>query len=262
MLDFADNPSAGSGDYTSIVTRGLGKDAVDLSGVEYVEISYYYDGATDVELYVDVGQVDEDADGDGTYDTEDVNRNGIIDSDPNTGITEDIGYVFNEAGHPSTRVGGGPGLNKITRGDGVLTSEDLNGNGILDTADNVYPFPEAVPLLAAERTWQVKRLYLDHSALTQSQINVLKSVVSVRLTVRKNSGATGRVYIDGIRFVSPKWRDLRIGDDTASPDQMKVTSINNIEDKEYRLESFSLVMRDMYKAMYGVQNNQRSFKRT
>ncbi len=255
VLDFADNPSAGSGDYASIVTRGLGRDAIDLSGVEYVELSYYYVGSTDVELHLDVGQADEDADGDGMYDTEDVNRNGIIDNDPNTGITEDIGYVFNETGHPATRVGGGPGLNRITRGDGVLTSEDRNGNGMLDTADNVYPFPDPVPLLASERTWQVKRIYLDHSVLTQSQINILKSVVSVRLTVRKNSGAAGKVYIDGINFVSPKWRDLRAGDDTASPDQIKVTAINNIEDREYRLEAFSLVMRDVYKAMYGVQNN-------
>ena len=55
--------------------------------------------------------------------------------------------------------------------------------------------------------------------------------------------------------MSSKWREGSLGAAPASPDQLKVTAINNFDDSEYRWEAFSIVMRDVYKAMYGVKNN-------
>ncbi|MBP7735120.1 MAG: hypothetical protein KA369_04030 [Spirochaetes bacterium] len=257
VLDFEDNHLAGSGDYVSIVTRDFSKSAVDLSSMQYAEISYRYEGTTSVDLYLDIGKVNEDSGGDGGLQTEDLNLNGILDSDPVTGFTEDIGYLFQEAGHPETRIGGGAAYNRLTIGDGVLTSEDLNQNGTLDTLDNVYSFQgHSVPLVSGIDTWQVARLYVDPSAMTQSEINLLREVESVRLYVRKTPGDRGRLFIDSVKFVSSKWREARLGTALASPDQMKVSAINCFDDDEYRWEAFSLVMKSVYKAMYGVKSDQ------
>ncbi len=247
----------GAGTYVSVVTRDFSPSAVDLSGMQYAEISYRYEGTTDADLYLDLGKINEDSNGDGIMQTEDLNLNGLLDSNPATGFTEDIGYLFQEAGHPETRMGSGAAYNRITLGDGVLTSEDLNGNGILDTGENVYSFQgEYVTLSAANSNWQVARLYVDQSTLTQAETNLLREVESVRLYVRKAAGDTGRVYIDSINFVSSKWREARLDAALASPDQVKVSAINFFDDDEYRWEAFSIVMRDVYKAMYGVKNDQ------
>jgi hypothetical protein len=256
VLDFADNPITGTGDFVSIVTYNQWKDAVDLSGVEYVEISYLYEGSSDTELHLEAGQVNEDADGSGVIKTEDLNNNGIIDSDPISGFTEDIGYQFDEIGHPATRIGSGPGLSRATFGDGILNTSDLNHNGALDVGNNVFNFQnQFVTLSTGSSGWQTARIYIDHSTMTQSEINLLGSVTSVRLSVRKANNVTGRVYIDGIKFVSSKWRDKRLDGNLASPNNLKVTAINNIDDNEYRWEAFSIIEREIYKSMYGVKNN-------
>ncbi len=251
VLDFTSE-----GDYASIVTRTLPDGPIDLSGVQYVEFSYLYDGTQDVDLGIDVGKVNEDSDGDGTLDTEDVNYNGILDYDPRSGYTEDMGYAFNESGHPATRIGGGVGFRTRNRGDGVLNSEDLNGNGTLDTIENVFSFHgERVHLDSSRKGWQTARIYIDRTQVTPSDSNVLKDVEAVRLYVLKNNGDAGRVYIDGIKFVSSKWREARVDAGPASPDEMKVTSINSIDDREYGTQAFSIMMRDQYKSMYGVEND-------
>ena len=150
----------------------------------------------DADLYLDLGKINEDSNGDGVMlgASEDLNLNGQLDSDPTKGITEDIGYQFLETGHDATRIGGGAGYSRITAGDGVLTSEDLNGNGTLDALDNVYSFQGGhVTLSSGNTAWQVARLYVDPSTMTQSEINLLREVVVVRLYIRKTSSSTGRV---------------------------------------------------------------------
>lgn len=245
-----------AGNYVAVVTRDFSNSAVDLSGMQCVEISFRYDGSADADMYLELGKINEDSNGDGVMQTEDLNLNGILDTDPARGITEDIGYQFQEAGHPATRIGGGAGYNRLTVGDGVLTSEDLNGNGTLDTLENVYSFQgQRVLLQPSNGGWQVARLYVDRSTMTQSETNLLREVEAVRLYIRKNPGSTGRVYIDSIKFVSSKWREASLGAVPASPDHLKVSTINNFDDSEYRWEAFSIVMRDVYKAMYGVKNN-------
>lgn len=257
VFDFTDDPSAGPGDFVAAVTRSLAKNPVDLSGVQYMEVSYRYEhstGAAAPSLNIQVGTIDEDSDGDSTLDTEDVNANGVIDTDPRSGVSEDIGYTFNPAGQSNTRIGGGVGINRLSRGDGVLTSEDLNGNGVLDRVENAYSLAP-VSLSLSERNWKVARIFIDQTTMTQSQINIIKEVEAVRLFISKAGGATGRLYIDSIKFVSTKWRETRLDGNPASPDNLKVTAINNYEDNEYRWEAFSIVMKDAYKAMYGITNS-------
>jgi hypothetical protein len=244
-----------NGDFASIVTRRFSKEgAADLSAVQYVEVSYRYEGNGNADLFIDIGQVHEDSDGDGILDSEDLNFNGYLDSDPSTGFSEDIGYQFNEAGHPITRVGNGANISHLTRGDGVLTTEDLNGNNVLDQVENVFSFNgQSVQLDSANGNWITKRLYIDQSILTMGEKDLLRRVEAVRLTVRKANGVRSRVFIDGIKFVSSKWRDIRMDGSLASTDNVKVAMINSTDDNEYRLESFMFIMNDAYRALYGPQ---------
>jgi hypothetical protein len=97
-----------------------------------LELWVKYEGSAGsiIDLYMELGSVNEDSDDDGVLDTEDANRNGYIDSEPSSGYSEDRGYKF---GNNITIVGGGPGLSRSTMGDGVLNTEDHDGNGVLDT---------------------------------------------------------------------------------------------------------------------------------
>lgn len=251
VLDFD-----GAGDYASIVTRRLSNTgAVDLSGVQYVEISYRCESTASVQLRVNVGRVNEDVDGSGLLKTEDLNGNGVIDSDPATGLSEDRGWDFNQTGHPATRIGAGPGLTVQTRGNGVLDTNDLNGNGMLDTVDQVFDFHgQAITTAAGDPSWKVERIYIDPTLLTASDTANLKVVESVRLYVQKASGNAGRIYIDNIKFVSTKWRDTRLDGSITGPTRLKATMVNSIDDFEYGLESFKYAYGDTYKTIYGIED--------
>ena len=258
-----------SGDYASVATRKLSGSAVDLSGVQYVEIWYKYEGeaTTDsLNLYLDIGKINEDSDGDGVLDTEDANRNGEIDSNPGTGYSEDRGYEFN--GNNSTVVGSGPGLSSYTKGDGILNSEDINGNGVLDTSENIYtPAPAGITIDASDSSWQKQRVYIDPTAFTASTTELLKQVEAVRLYVEKgagNIGNGGRLYIDTIKFVSSRWRNFLVGTsasdplqgNAAGPSNMAVTLVDSINDSDYRSGSFVFWNKDIYTTFYGEMDSE------
>ena len=248
-FDFTD------GNYVSVVTRKLSEEAVDMSGLQYVEVWVKYDGseADGVDLFVDLGVIDEDSDGDGFLDTEDRNRNGFIDSNPSSGYSEDRGYTFN--GNNPTVVGSGPGLSSYTLGDGVLNTEDLNGNGILDTDENVCKI-ELGSVGRNGGNWQRIRIPVNISALTDDQINALKQVISARLYLNRKSDVTGRLYISSLKFVASKWKNPERDDGTiAVPDDIKVTRINSISDDEYRAESFMLLQRGVFESLYGSRSS-------
>ncbi len=248
VLDFD-----GTGEYVSVAARKIAAGPVDLSGIQYVEITYQYIGSSDVALGIDLGSINEDSDADGILETEDVNRNGVLDSDKSRGYTEDVGYDFHDPTY-QTRVGSGAMLNQLTIGDGVLNTEDLNGNGLLDTAESVVTVtPLAVT--AANSSWRTERIYIDQSALTQSQIDILSRVQTARLYVTKGAAVSGRIYIDGIRFVSTKWGNIRMDGLPAGPDRLKIAVLDTLSDEEYRNESFVMQNRDLYRTLYGKKEN-------
>ncbi len=250
VLDFD-----GDGDYASIVTRQLSDSAVDFSELQYVEISYLYDGTNDVDLYIDLGSVNEDGDGDGVFDTEDVNRNNVLDRDPVSGYSEDVGFEFNDPFNV-TRVGGGASINALTRGNGILDTEDINRNGVLDTIDNVYTVPDTSRTIPGNDVrWKKKRIYIDRSAITRSEVDLLKQVEAVRLYLVKSAGVSGRMYIDEIRFVSSKWKELEIDGSTAAPGEMQVALIDSLSDDEYSREPFHFFQKDLYKSLYGDKSD-------
>lgn len=262
-FDFSDGP------LVSVATRHLSSGSVDFSGLQYVEVSWRYEGESSsdsVNLFFDVGTINEDSDGDGSLDTEDVNGNGELDTDPDSGSSEDRGYTFN--GNNLTVEGAGPGLSSGTRGDGYLSTEDLNGNGVLDISENYLTLPGArtspssVTLSAADREWHETRIYLDASSLSDGDIDLLKQVQAIRLSLQQNgSTARGRIYIDRIRFVSSRWKDPRFhvteSDEgiTTTPEQLTTTVINSLNDSTYRLNAFHLVRENVYTSLYGARTS-------
>ncbi len=269
-----------TGDYIPIVTRKLATEAVDLSQLQYIEIWYRADGtsAGQVDLNFDLGSISEDADSDGLLDTEDLNNNNILDFDPSKNTTEDTGWKFNPAVLPSgehTRVGSGPGLNSYTTGDGILNTEDLNRNGILDTKEAIIkmpgastaPFNDVTPLSVSmnNSTWQCAKIYLnkdsaDYTSNSAYYEELLKKVQSIRFYLRNSTSSpatTGTIYIDSIRFVSTIWGNLKINDvPKNAPDQFKLTKVDSINDAAYRANSFMLAQKSVYNSLYGHKSDE------
>lgn len=242
-----------TGTVVSAVTRKLSDTAVDLSGAQYIEVWVKYEGSASdsVTLSMDFGSVSEDSDGDGSLDTEDSNRNGYIDSEPSSGYSEDRGYVFNPSGGTATVVGSGPGLSNSTLGDGVLTSEDLDGNGVLDSSESVYTVNQTIT--PSGGVWQKIRIYIDWSSLTVTELQTLQQTKSIRLSLQHIAGNTGRVSIDTLKVISSKWKNPEYNDNTPidDPAVLKVTQVNSISDSDYRADSFLIRQRGVYESLYG-----------
>ncbi|TAL38849.1 MAG: hypothetical protein EPN93_03725 [Spirochaetes bacterium] len=268
VLDF---DLGSSGTTVPIVTRNLSSDAVDFSGLQYVEIWYRAGSGAEalespVNLFLDLGSINEDADGDGSLDTEDLNANGFLDYDPTRSQTEDRGYRFNPSGGTDTVIGSGPGLSDSTRGDGILNSEDLNGNGTLDAAESIVRLQGAIlkgasatPITVApgDTAWQMARLYIERSSTAfTDNISLLKQVRSIRLFLAGSAPNAGRIYIDSMRFVSSRWRNIKInGTSDEDPDRFSVTMVDSINDPEYRSNSFLSKKSDVYQELHGEKTN-------
>ncbi|MBN2401632.1 MAG: hypothetical protein JXN64_04460 [Spirochaetes bacterium] len=265
-----------TGSYIPVVTRQLSSEAVDLSGLQYIEIWYRADGTStgEVELNFDLGSLNEDADGDGFFDTEDLNNNNILDFDPSKNSSEDVGWIFNPAGVTSTRVGSGPGLNSFTTGDGILNTEDLDRNGTLDTKEARIRMPGAVTTpynetnaLAvdmADSAWKKARIYLDKSSAdylsnSYKYEELLKKIESIRFFLRNsttNPAGTGTIYIDSIKFISTIWGNLMLDDFPAnSPNEFSLTLVDSINDEEYRANSFMIIHKSVYNSLYGDKSD-------
>lgn len=254
VLDFREDTE--DGEFASIVTRRLSDNLpVDMSSLEYIEISYKYEGTGNINLFFDLGKICEDSDGDGVLDTEDLNNNGVLDKG------EDVGYSFNEDGHPGTIIGGGPRLNSSTMGDGVLNTEDLNRNGILDVrnVESVFTIPsestipdESASLLSPGGGWKRMRIYIDHN---NSDAEILRQVESIRMYITKEGSVRGRLFIDDLKFASTTWGDPRHDDTEAGPDKLRTTMVNSINDSDYRENSFILNVPGAYKSLYGSRSS-------
>ncbi|HPY03046.1 MAG TPA: hypothetical protein PL161_07485, partial [Spirochaetota bacterium] len=211
---------------------------------EYVEITYKCkDADGSVSLSIDAGRINEDSDGDGILDTEDKNANGELDFSTNSSLSEDKGYLFNPSSSYSTKVGAGVNISSDTRGDGVLTTEDFNSNGILDTTDDYFTFPSAKAMTSSSNTimtifstdtsWKTEKFYLRNDLLTSREKEVLKSPQALRIRLNKISASRGKVFISSLKIVSGKWK---IPDDDKA--KIKSSYINKYNDSEYSADSF------------------------
>lgn len=123
-----------AGDTWVALRQGVSRSGVDFSNVSLVEV--YLSGADNLGVFLDVGVVSEDADADGVLDSEDVGLDGIPntgDAGENNGVLntgEDVGFTYNDGA--TTRA--------IGAGNGLLDSEDMDGDFILDERNDFFRF--------------------------------------------------------------------------------------------------------------------------
>ena len=145
-------------------SNGLSKSGVDYSERGFIEMWMRVQGDDDVTLYLNLGIVSEDADSDERLDSEDLpqsledtNGDGVIDAldldldnlsdgqrirgNGRLDIGEDIGWRYDGAFQPES----------FGKDNQILDSEDLNGDGVLDSVD-AY-FQVAIPLNEIPNEW-------------------------------------------------------------------------------------------------------------
>ncbi len=301
------------GKVASIVTRRFSPESngQNLAQIEYIEFSAKLIDpialSEGVSIRFDIGTINEDSDADSKLDTEDVGSDGINndlngDGLPDIGtsfsggeqngridqvvggFTEDRGYHFNApriCSGLNTRVGSGPAVsgNHRTDGNGVLNTEDLNGDGRLETTENVITFDElnrnyinfdiasglhSSNIILSEN-WHLVRMYLNREALNDTQKQLLHRVKSIRLYVVPSgvgsANGKGRILIDNIKLGRSLWRrkKLQVNNVESDLEDTKILNISTIDNQDSRSEyanaSFIAQERNEYEKLHGIQTN-------
>ena len=250
VFDFAFSSSE------NFVCAAIPFSGMDVSSAEYIEITYKSkDSDGSVSLCIDTGIINEDSDGDGILDTEDINGNGELDYSASASASEDKGYFFNPSSSYKTTVGAGINITSDTRGDGILTSEDFNSNGVLDTANEYFTFPSAKAMTSSSNTqliissadtsWKTEKFYLRGDLLTSREKEVLKSPQALRIRIDKITASKGKIFISSLKVISGKWK---IKDNDKS--KIKTSYINKYNDSHYSSDSFENYNPSLLKKFY------------
>ena len=179
------------------IPLALNQGVLDLSALQSIFLSYRaIDVTGNFYIYLQIGDIDEDIDGDSTLDEEFSTLSG--------------GFSFNDSANGVTLlVGGGP----KNEGNGRRDSEDVDGNGFIDPENPewVLTVPDGINEhfadISADTSWQ------DFSAaLDQSERAKLARSRSVRLIIMPKVPGTpcsGRVLIDRLALAgSDFWVDV------------------------------------------------------
>jgi hypothetical protein len=198
------------------IVQPLSTSGIDYSKKLYLEM--WVKGDNNGEgLAVSYGTFNEDADGSGVIQTEDTDRNGIL------GPNEDIGWAFHNPDGTVTRFGAN---------NGKLDTEDLNGNGFLDTFDTPAapgPYGPASGRSVIDdqgfshqsidwNDWRFIRI-----PLTITNAEDWKNIRQVRLTL--SGSGVGSIIVGGITIVGNKWDTF--GENSAIGSTVTVSAISN-----------------------------------
>ncbi|MBI5631758.1 MAG: hypothetical protein HY921_12845 [Elusimicrobia bacterium] len=215
---------------------------MDFSQKTLLEVVMLGDNSNN-EIDFHLGGVNEDADGDGVFDTEDANNDGILQP------SEDIGWLYNPAGKPSTRLGAG---------NGRIDTEDLNANGRLDPDDfsgddfgyssntvtgNNFLFnatdssTHSFINFGGGTNWKVFQIPLNISTATASRWTNIKQL---RISLRRRNGGNnvGTMKFARIAVIGNTWqRGQALDPATNAPavasESMTVTPVNNVDNPNY-----------------------------
>lgn len=230
----------GTNSWISIV-QSLSNTPLDLSDYTYLEIWFKQPDFNKIdELYIDLGEVSEDADGTGTSlrppKTEDTSPEDYI---LNKG--EDVGWEFTYPDGITTRVGAD---------NNQLDTEDLNGDKILNTKEEYFvlkvkEFKEKVNIRNQIGDWQLWAIPLSKAEIGAGAPR-LTDIKHIRLRF-KGAGTytTGEIRIGGIALIgSGRWS---IG--TVSPiggGTFNVSSKNAEDDADYQSIKTYSEYKDLY----------------
>ena len=213
VLNFDFSPS---GNWESLVypVSEVGRDYSERC---YLELWIKGDGQGQ-RLYLDLGIVSEDADGDGRLDTEDKNGDGKLNPGEDTGI--DLGGEI------------------IGSGNGKLDTEDLDGDGNLSTPENYSEYGDLVePDLKV--SWVGWKKVTVPLATTSNWEAVNQIVKHLRLWIQGDPGEA-----------SLKFAGISISGDRWQKQNLKAKAINNHDNPDYNPFD-DTNFRSYYNEMYG-----------
>lgn len=242
-------------DWVSVVCSVGNSGGIDLSRINTLLVSlkhqrftgtdgsghaqYADETGQSVYLYFELGNLNEDSDGDQVFDREDTLSSG--------------GFRFNPAGVDATWVGGG----RRNAGNGQLDSEDLNRDNVFQTNESSVLFPGTELTgsdsleIPSTTDWQEYSLPIRNLSL--EQISILEKVSAVRITVRKGLvGERGRLIIDRAYFKGSRWENLKIDNDTVrTAPEFSATIISTKENLEYKNNRIYKEYPDMFEDLHG-----------
>lgn len=206
---------------------------LDFSQKKYIELMVKLDRSEqnpppNVILTVDLGDINEDFyteyGGLNRLNTEDANMDGVLVFDEDIGLD---GIKHGEPGHDPydlahaniDSLGDYPGING-TEGNGILDTEDLNGNGVLDQLDRYFSYSISLADTLGQNHdgWVLYRIPLNdpelYTIVNNSSSGIqptLKKISYARIWLQSDSPA--RVYIADAQVVGNKWQDHHVRDE-------------------------------------------------
>jgi hypothetical protein len=190
------------------------------------------------------GGINEDADGDGSYDTEDVNRDNILQAG------EDIGFLYNPPASANSR--------RYVANNGIIDSEDLNRDGFLTPADFTGGDFGYVPDTNNPNNNQFRSLTdngfhptVDFGAgvwhnfqiplnISTATANRWTNIKQLRVSIRRRAGGAnaGTLKFARIAVVGNTWQrgasgDPGQGQGAVGSETLLVTPVNNVDNSTY-----------------------------
>lgn len=214
-LFFRQLPSDGA-KFFSFAQR-ISKLGEDFSQFKYIEIWYRLDtnALEGKQIVLELGSIGEDSDGDGVFDTEDDNQNGLVDSG------EDVGYDFNISDTITVKYGDS---------NNIIDDEDPSGDG--NSIKEDPPGMQRRYTLTLERPdenngWVIARIPLSDF---DGHDSVLSSVQFFRI-FGHGFDTGGTMHIAKIDIVGTVWE---ADENSITPgNTLTISTIDNISSAEY-----------------------------
>ncbi len=195
--------------------------------------SFTTEGSNKVQLFLVLGQLNEDSDGDGVLDKEESRSDG--------------GYPFNDFQDP-TLIKTHVGIGRLGEGDGNIQSEDLNRDGVLTTNGQVVIYPtsaytEPSSVYVSDGDW--KKVSFSIRSLSTVARQTLEHVSSVGLVIKKKDGTRGRLIVDSIEFKKVRWKEKKVDGYSATGSQaIRGEGISVYNNPYYNQHKFYLIGSD------------------
>ncbi|MBU0567231.1 hypothetical protein KKC52_04170, partial [bacterium] len=199
----------------------ISKTPKDFSKAGYLKI--WIKKENKEKIFIDLGQINEDRDGDGVLDSED------LDGDGHLGDNEDIGWPFNEEGSDTSRVG--PGNNRLDKedldGDGELGSDDYF---TLELSDTFCEIPSGHPRNTDKINsgWQMYLVPLNDVSWEE----IKKKVKHIRIRLEKGASDSGIVYISELAIITNNW-EISLPQNISDTHYLQIGQINREEYGDY-----------------------------
>lgn len=204
---------------------------LDFSQKKYIEVLVKLDNpSANANLHIDLGDISEDFytefGGLNTLNTEDKNRDGVLTLDEDIGLD---GVAFGQPGADPNDVADSnidqnddyPRING-TEGNRILDTEDLDGNGVVNTLDRYFSYSfsisDSTSSLIEDTNdfgWRLYRIPVTdpafYNVVNTSGTNVVPSLRKIsyaRIWVETDQDA--RVLIADVSLIGNKWQDFYI----------------------------------------------------